>query len=277
MPKVPKTLLDKIIVDKALDRASRLRNQMLERGMTVSEVKGLEEELVEALNPIVNGWRPAMVRGSVGAKDILTTGRFKNQFETGRSGGVYDLKKRRRLSNRYFGEVEDDTAREKYGYLKRPMEYGWDDVGSYGDYDFQFKPTVRNMMTLNNGDSLNDSGTSHGPTPLIPGYEDTYINFVGRPTNREGISREHWPSEIKLYKKRLEELKKSPGPSSVRDNYLETQYHGPLTLGDVDGMRVWYRKHTDIPRSMWGLIGEASDRYDFPVYDWEGKCIYNCR
>ena len=277
MPKVPNTLLDKIIVDKALDRANRLRSQMLERGMTPSEVQDFEGELIEALNPIVNSWKPAMARGSVGTRDILTTGKFKNQFETGRSGGVYNLRKRRKVSDRYFGGIEDDITREKYGYLKRPREYGRDDVGSYGGYVFQFKPTVREMMTLNNGDSLNDIGTFNGPTPLVPGDEDTYINFVGRPAQGKGLSREHWPKEIRLYKKRLDELKKAPGPSLVRDQYLETQYHGPLMLEDVDGMRLWYSTKDDIPRAMWGLIRGASDKYDFPVYDWEGECIYNCR
>ena len=42
MPKVPKTLLDKIIVDKALDRASRIRRNLLE-----NEYKGKASSLAQ--------------------------------------------------------------------------------------------------------------------------------------------------------------------------------------------------------------------------------------
>lgn len=278
MPKVPKTLLDKIIVDKALDRASRLRNQMLERGMTPSEVQGFEEELVENLNPIVKRWKPMMRRGPVGARDILNTGKFKNQFETGTSGGAYSLERRRNLSNRYFAEPEDDTFREKYGYLKRPKKYGFDSVGGYGHYEFRFKPVVRKRMTLNNGDTLDDFRWEDSPTPLVPGMEDTYINFVGRP--EADYNQSYWPSEIQLYKRRLARLKEELAPHN-RAGYFETQYHGPLTLEDIEGLRTPFVNlepiGSEIEDPMKELLMNSSDRYDFPVYNWIDKCIYNCR
>lgn len=279
MPKVPKTLLDKIIVDKALDRASRLRNQMLERGMTPSEVQAFEDELVESLDPIVKRWKPAMRRGSAGTRDILNTGKFKNQFETGTSGGAYNLARRRELSDRYFAEMEDNTAREKYGYLKRPKKYGLDKVDQYGYYEFRLKPAVRKRMTFNNGDTLDDISWEDAPTPLVPGMENTYINFLGRP--EAGFNRSYWPSEIQLYKRRLAKLKEEPGTNGIRGGYFETQYHGPLTIEDVEGLRSPFvdlnPMGSKIEDPMKELLRNSSDRYDFPVYNWEGKCIYNCR
>lgn len=283
MPKVPKTLLDKIIMDKALDRASRLRSQMLERGMTPSEVQGLEEELVEALNPIVKRWKPAMRRGPVGASDILATGKFKNQFETGTSAGAYSLGRRRELSDRYFAEMEDNTTREKYGYLKRPKKYGLDRVAGYGDYEFSFKPTVRERMTFNNGDTLDDLSWEDSPTPIVPGMENTYINFVGRP--EVDFNRSYWPSEIQLYKRRLAKLKEEPGPNGVRGGYFEAQYHGPLTLDDVDKVAIPTRLFTKVDGKyellpsddFTDLIRRRSDEYGFKVLDENGKCIYNCK
>jgi len=278
MPKVPKTLLDKIIVDKALDRATRLRSQMLERGMKPSEVQAFEDELVENLNPIVKRWKPAMRRGSAGTRDILNTGKFKNQFETGTSGGAYSLERRRGVSNRYFGETEDDTTREKYGYLKRPKKYGRDAVDEYGFYEFRFKPAVRERMTFNNGDTLDDLNWDDSPTPIVPRMEDTYINFVGRP--EADFNQSFWPSEIQLYKRRLARLKEEPAPHN-RGGYFEAQYHGPLTLEDVEGLRSPFVDlnpiGSEIEDPMKELLMNSSDRYDFPVYDWKGKCIYNCR
>lgn len=286
MPKAPKTLLDKIIVDKALDRASRLRQQYLENGMSPEKLQQLEGELIDNLDPIVKSWKPSMKRGPRGIIDIMESGRFKNQFETNRSGGALDLEKRRKISDKYFYDGIDDANREKYGFLKRPKKYGLDDVNWYGDYEITFKPQVRKRMTLTNGDSLNEFDEAghnwRSPSPFIPGLKETYINWTGQPVGVQFFSKKLRPNEERL-EKIVQQLKENPGPFigtsspfvSGFDDYVEAQYHGPLMLEDVEGIGIpnWHLEEN--PNQDFFRI--RSDQYGFPIYDWDGKCIYNCR
>lgn len=288
MPKAPKTLLDKIIVDKALDRASRLRQQYIRNGMSPEKLQRLEGELIDNLDPIAKRWKPSMRRGWKGTIGIFDTGKFMNQFESNRSGGAFDKEKRRDISKAYFQENLNDDEREKYGFLKRPKKYGLDDVNWYGEYEFSFKPAVRKRMTFINGDSLNefdkDGYNWRSPSPIVPGVKETYINWTGQPA--EGVLAKI-PSESR-FEKIVQQLKENPGPFiGTRDfepgfnDYVESQYHGNLTLEDVEGLGSPF----------WGLepggsriedpvkeqIRYNSTKYGFPVYDWNGKCIYNCR
>lgn len=288
MPRAPKTLLDKIIVDKALDRASRLRQQYIRNGMSPEKLQQLEGELIDNLDPIVKRWKPSMRRGWKGTTGIFDTGKFMNQFESNRSGGAFDKEKRRAISNLYFDDaVKNDEAREKYGFLKRPRKYGLDDVNWYGDYEFSFKPSVRKKMTFINGDSLNNFGYELSdwrvPTPVVPGMPETYINWTGMPTDYNPISRKLKPNEERLVEV-VERLKKRPGPTleGLDDaDYVEAQYHGPLTLEDVEGLRSPFwglePRGSGIERLVKSQIRYNSKKYGFPVYDWNGKCIYNCR
>ena len=278
MPKAPKTLLDKIIVDKALDRASRLRQQYLERGLKPSRLKELEDELIENLDPIAKKWKPSMRRRSRGIRDIMESGRFKNQFETESSGGLLDGNKRLMISDDYFNDPEpgNNFAREKYGFLKRPKKYGYDDVNWYGDYEVTFKPAVRKRMTFTNGDSLNQWDVAkyspQSSTPIVPGVPETYINWAGQPVDdvsavdRDGLRLVNVLDDLKFYHR----------PTFGKDNYVEAQYHGPLTINDVEGVRFPTWKLTP-ENSDHRLFMKSSDQYGFPLYDWDGKCIYNCR
>lgn len=287
MPRAPKNLLDKIIVDKALDRANRLRQQYLQNGVSAEKLQSLESELVDNLTPIAKKWKPSMRRGWKGTVGIFDTGRFMNQFESERSGGALDQRKRRAISDLYFNDVDDLVDREKYGFLKRPKKYGLDDVNWYGDYEFSFKPSVRKKMTFTNGDSLNnfayDLDDWRAPTPVVPGMPETYINWTGMPTDYQHISRTSNPNEERLVEV-VERLKNYPGPTlrGLDDSdYVEAQYHGPFTLEDVEGLRSPFwglePRGSRIEDPVKKQIRYNSKKYGFPVYNWEGKCIYNCK
>lgn len=285
MPKAPLTLLDKVIVDKALDRANRLRQQYLRNGMSAEKLQSLESELIDNLDPIVEKWKPSMMRGPRGMRSILNSGKFKNQFETSMSSGAFDPEERRKLSNEYFLDSVDDIDREKYGFLKRPKKYGIDDVNWYGDYEITFKPQVRKRMTLTNGDSLNefDKGGYNwrSPSPIVPSIKETYINWTGQPAERVFAK---FPSENR-FELMLDDLKERPGPfrgfyegtvnEPSLDDYVEAQYHGPLMLEDVEGIGIPNSHLEENPNQ--DLFRMRSDQYEFPIYDWSGKCIYNCR
>lgn len=285
MPKAPKTLLDKIIVDKALDRASRLRRQYLENGMSSERLQHLEGELIENLDPIAKKWKPSTRTNTKGIRGILESGKFKNQFETGTSGGSLNSTGRRKLSDDYFVSYPDDSSREKYGFLKRPKKYGKDDVNWYGDYEVTFKPQVRKRMTFINGDSLNDYKESwKSSSPIVPGVKETYINWSGRPVSfrKDDLPDWRFPNGMRLQSV-VYDLKRNPGPYSgstefdpyPMDDYVEAQYHGPLTIEDVEGIGIpnWHLEEN--PNQ--DLFRMRSDQYGFPLYDWDGKCIYNCR
>ena len=269
-----------------MDRASRLRQQYIENGMSQQRLQDLEGELIENLDPIAKKWKPAMRRGPRGMRSVLNSGNFKNQFVTSMSAGAFDPEKRRKLSNEYFLDSVDDVDREKYGFLKRPKKYGLDDVNWYGDYEVTFKPAVRKRMTLTNGDSLNEFAEARNnwesPSPFIPGLKETYINWTGQPVRFQSISKKFRPNEERL-EKIVQQLKENPGPFTGTsspfvprfDDYVEAQYHGPLTIEDVEGIGIpnWHLEEN--PNQ--DLFRMRSDQYGFPLYNWDGKCIYNCR
>lgn len=280
MPKAPKTLLDKIIVDKALDRASRIRKNLLENDYKgqASRLAQDEEQLAAGIDQVLD-WQPSMRRGPIGMKGILKSGRFMNQFESGRSGGLFSAPRRSRVSDEYFKEFEDSADREKYGYLERPANWeGYDDVGMYGSYWIDFKPQVKQRMTINRGDTLNkfgwDVSNSFSPTPIVPGVPETYLNWIGREYTAPMVEEFEYPNRgiLKEETKKLEERK------SPTDEYVEAQFHGPLGLEDVSEIRVPVGDLENITADSYqDLIRSAADKYGFRVRNLWDKCIYNCR
>lgn len=274
MPKVAP--LDKMIRQLARDRADKVRQAFADNPSNrYSVMKQMEDDLIGELTPILTKtWKPSMRRGSRGLKDIFSSGGFKNQFETMTSAGAFDRMQRRVVSDDYFyGGNISDKRREKYGYLRRPKKVdGDDDVDFYGVCDIRFKPQVRKSMTVTNGDSYNNYNRRNTymtlGTPIVVDDPETYINWVGAP---ESFSDDELATE-ELFGKVLHDLKTYHRPT-FRDgnaNYIEAQYHGPLTVDDIQSIgsspyvEPWLR--------------EESVRHGIPILDREtGKCIYNCR
>lgn len=277
---MPKTLLDKVIIDKALDRASRIRRNLLENGYKgqAQRLAQDEERLAAGIDQVLN-WQPSMRRGPMGMKGILESGKFKNQFEAGRSGGLFSAPRRSRISDEYFKEFEDSAEREKYGYLERPANWeGYDDVGMYGKYKINFKPQVKQRMTINRGDTLNefgwDSSSGFSPTPIVPGVPETYLNWIGREYIAPMVEEPEYPDQLTL-KSEIRNLEEWNSPT---DEYVEAQFHGPLGLEDVSGIRVPVDDLEDITADSYrDLIRSAADKYGFRVRNLWDKCIYNCQ
>lgn len=274
MPKVAP--LDNMVRQLARDRANMVRQAFADNPSNrYSVMKQMEDDLIGELTPILTKtWKPSMRRGPRGLQDILSSGRFKNQFETMTSAGAFDRMRRGLVSDDYFyGGNISDKRREKYGYLKRPKKAGDDDgVDFYGDYDIEFKPQVRKRMTVTNGDSYNNYNRRNTymtlGTPIVVDDPETYINWVGAP---ESFGDEE-PATEDLFKQVLNDLKRYHRPTfrDGNENYIEAQYHGPLTVDDIKSIgsspyvEPWLRK--------------ASMKHGIPILDREtGKCIYNCR
>lgn len=277
---MPKTLLDKVIIGKALDRASRIRRNLLEndyKGQARSLAQD-EERLAAGIDQVLD-WQPSMRRGPMGMKGILESGKFKNQFESGRSGGLFSAPRRSRISDEYFKEFEDSADCEKYGYLKRPANWmGSDDVGMYGSYQIDFKPQVKQRMTINRGDTLNefgwDSSSEFSATPIVPGVPETYLNWIGREYTAPMVEEFEYPDQLTL-KSEIRTLEERDSPT---DEYVEAQFHGPLGLEDVQEIGLPVNDLEDITADSYrDLIRSAADKYGFRVRNLWDECIYNCQ
>ena len=277
---MPKTLLDRVIIDKALDRASRIRRNLLENGYKgqAQRLAQDEERLAAGIDQVLD-WQPSMRRGPMGMKGVLESGKFKNQFEAGRSGGLFSAPRRSRISDKYFKEFNDSDDREKYGYLERPANWeGYDDVGMYGSYKINFKPQVKQRMTINRGDTLNEFGwdvsNEFSATPIVPGVPETYLNWIGREYTAPMVEEFEYPNRG-ILEGEIEKLEEWKSPT---DEYVEAQYHGPLGLEDVSGIRIPVNDLENITNDSYrDLIRSAADKYGFRVRNLYDKCIYNCR
>lgn len=277
MPKVAP--LDDMVRRLAMKRANEVRQKFAENPKNNYRVmQQMEDDLIGELTPMLTKtWKPSMRRGLIGMKDIMESGRFKNQLETGRSGGAYDPSLRREVSDSYFYGPsifgKHDFEIEKYGYLKPPKKVGYgDDVDWYGKYEMEFKPNVRKRMTVSNGDSFNNYqhsryGRGMNGTPIVPAVPETYINWVAAPADLEyGMATEDRFKEV------LDDLKSYHRPTfrPGNEDYIEAQYHGPLTVDDI--------KSVTTVGNMQPWLKEAAERHNFPVYDrYTGECLYNCR
>lgn len=130
-------------------------------------------------------------------------------------------------------------------------------------------------MTVTNGDSFDNwrCGRFFHSTPIVPDDPETYINWVAAPenfdTNFDGNP--NWADE-ELFGKVLNDLKtyKRPTHRFRNADYIEAQYHGQLTVDDIQSIGSY--------QFVGPWLREASMEHGIPILDREtGKCIYNCR
>lgn len=211
--------------------------------------------------------RPIGISASGRSADgILMDGRFRSQFETGRSDGSYDPAYRAELEQRLFGIPPDIAPEERpiYGALRsaRPEERvsqrraPYEEVGPwetgtyhYGDHTFLLRPEVKPRSTYTMDDSFSLDGNSmrdprvarafrfDEPAPrggLLAESLRT-LNSRGDPISREGALRTG-----ESFGAIQEEI--TPGNrlslNHLRSPYIETQTRGPVTLDDVSALIV---------------------------------------
>ena len=157
---------------------------------------------------------------------ILSSGRIMNQFETGTSMGAEDLDARDYFSRTAFEYDGDLTPAdyEKYGYLGSPDSVS---AASYGNLDIVFKKdTMVSRTTMTLGDSL---------------YDVLYPSWVSNPRIISKYSAE-WgePDRITEGEARYfyEQAKQLYDTGSYGYQYAELQFHGDVTLNDIDHFSV---------------------------------------
>lgn len=176
--------------------------------------------------------------GGAVLSSVLTDGRFKTQFETISSGGSYNPTKRLQASQHLFGHDGNIEAKdfEKYGYLgsKDIIKDDIPNLVNYGGTKITFKKD--NMMdrtTFTVGDSLRDADGDGTKYRFIMGSK------VTDPDSIVAISRYNSIDDyLKLTKLGIDEYGITNADkigSDVR-SYFELQYHGDLTLNDVESI-----------------------------------------
>lgn len=170
-------------------------------------------------------------------KSILQDGRYKTQFETETSGGVLNSYIRENASHNLFNTPSDTPKKdyEKYGYLGSKNEIKDNrnpQLGFYGDGIITLKKSeMMDRTTITVGDSLRDASDGR----YIMGSKVTNVDStvcVGR------------PSMIEEFNSRINSKIESNGINDASTigfatrSYFELQYHGDVTLKDIESITV---------------------------------------
>lgn len=193
-----------------------------ELSFTASEWAKLDAEhkaqLVADMQTLLDRSELSTRRSEGAALKILKEGRFKTQFETGDSSGVYDPEYRALEENRMFGYPTDrwigpdgrpTVPRPVYGYFWTG-DYavsGYDGGSSYGHVRFVLSPEARARTTVTWEDSL-------GATGVIPSSAvDVRAISLNRPLRE--VARQGETNYLHA------------------GSYIEAQIHGELSMSDV--------------------------------------------
>lgn len=147
-------------------------------------------------------------------REVLRDRRFKTQFETGRSGGVFQPEERAFRESSWFGLPVDTPVEQRpiYGYLVTGGS-GKKLVDTYGDAQVILRPEVRSRTTAMVGDSM-ENILAGRPAPVD---DPDWHAFTPNP-DMDAVSR-------------LE--RNYDGPAFNRDAYIEAQVHGGVTVDDI--------------------------------------------
>lgn len=198
-------------------------------GISVEEFKRQLQEKIEDMINRAEFFRATQLQ--ILEKIMNVDGRWKNQFETGTSQGTLDPYYRAKQEKNMFG-FEDDFEKNKhirpiYGYFSDNEHGGINyykeglfptSVSYYGEVNIKIKKDkALRKSTITFHDSLGPDG-KWPPTPAVRPHFTSFQCF-------------------ELIGKILAELKK---PSRVNwgESYTEVQYHGQLTMDDVESIHV---------------------------------------
>lgn len=245
------------IRNNATERLNGWKSNPYYNEETVNKAFDQLDEDLKTMNPHMAIYGNAL-------KKVLKSGRFKNQFQTHTSEGRLSANTRAEHTNKHFGtplRVKDFNAlgspvyavdknlknSEKYGYLGPAT----DDVYGYGNYQVDFKPSVKERMTAHIGDSLGS-----GTFSFVPGDRETYPGILRDVAYRYDSPRNY-----------MRDFNKG-NPLSKQGQYLEAQFHGPLTTGDINSIQV--RRSQVDPE----IVKYSTANY-IPLYDEQG-CYNAC-
>jgi len=181
-------------------------------------------------------------------EQILGDGRFKSQFESGYSLGIYDTKARASMEKRLFGYAEDaaPSTRPIYGYAHQGAgAYGPGGVDGYGNVRVILKDEVKERTTVTMTDSLM-AGDTVGASPIT---ELHYSSFSPWEVPPDPVQAARY-----VYRKGAD----APGYS-----YIEAQVHGGVRAEDIEQVLF---SEIDYPDGPLRSVAEKLDELGIP---WE--------
>lgn len=238
-PKQPKTTNTTPTPSKtAQERPKTLRNyeqhkeEWLDANVPES-FKEVEAQIAKDMEELFENSNFNMRFNSEDIDALIDSGRFKNQFETKTSGGTLSAEHRRTASKKLFGAETKGVpgkALEKYGYLGYKdidLDYlSGDGLGQYGDVVVTFdKKKVADRVTYTVCDSLGPAVKNQtiAGDVMHPGFagikQENVIDLYSNDITQD------------VFKKSINEINEA-----FDSRYIELQYHGDLTLDDVEQM-----------------------------------------
>lgn len=189
-------------------------------------IKNAEKLCNDNMNKIVDN-NPVQIRVYPGVLNkIVADGRFKSQFESGKSEGMYSPGRRAEAEKNLMGAPTDldDTLRPIYGYISGSASNESIEarVEQYGTITVILKDDVKERTTVTWGDSLEIDQNGGRAKP--------YLDM-----DKSGA----------YHSDQAGELMDGKVPDDYGYFYVEAQIHGGVTLDDIADIKI--TKGYDIP------------------------------
>lgn len=196
----------------------------------------VEQYYKPAMDFIANPENSALVIRAPGdaAVQILEDRRFKSQFETNRSGGLFAPEFRAEAEAHLFGDGAFASVynRPIYGYLSNPGLVNDDKFWTeqYGGVAFELKASTRSNTTFTGGDSL-DAVEHHPqvwrtPAPINAPEFSAFSQYAAIDRIVKGEAVPSAPTNLQNI------------TSTFLLNFLEIQVHGGVHVSDIERIHV---------------------------------------
>ena len=160
-------------------------------------------------------------------EEIINSGRFKSQFETGTSGGILDTQRRSDLEKRSMGYSLNLSPKDRpiYGMLfegKNTSNIKISEAGGkhYGEAVAILKPSVKTHSTVTFYDSLDLDGSIQ-PSPLLKPSRYSIPTREGHGFRTADFIEEFYHASKSKQPMKLNKLNKR-----TKTPYVEVQIHG---------------------------------------------------
>lgn len=188
---------------------------------------------------------------------FIAEDKMKTQMETGTSGGLNNMELRKAMTSSCFGKEKgsiDNTEYENYGYLGSYDEKNVNNTSTqfYGCMAITLnKERMKNRVSCTFGDSLDNAKTcnpSNVEAPSFASVSQQAKNYVLEAAWKKENDPDDQPTDdismalLAQQKQENEERGKAKVREKGSPEYLELQYHGDVTVADMDEVTFTFPK-----------------------------------